>query len=75
MPNYVTNLDKDTGQGKRAVVHYTTGAQAFEVLDDVGRLLGVAVHHRTGGLEALAVRSTSRSPWSTRLAATSRMSR
>lgn len=31
MPNYVTGLDKETGQGKRAVVHYTTGAQAFEV--------------------------------------------
>jgi len=31
MPAYVTGLDKETGQGKRAVVHYTTGAQAFEV--------------------------------------------
>lgn len=31
MPTYVTGLDKETGQGKRAVVHYTTGAQAFEV--------------------------------------------
>jgi len=31
MPNYVTGLDKETGQGKRAVVHFTTGAQAFEV--------------------------------------------
>jgi carbon-monoxide dehydrogenase large subunit len=31
MPTYVTSLDPDTGQGKRAVVHYTTGAQAAEV--------------------------------------------
>jgi len=40
MPEYVTGLDKETGQGKRAVVHYTTGAQAFEVeIDlDTGRV-------------------------------------
>ena len=31
MPTYVTGLDKDTGQGPRAVVHYTTGCQAIEV--------------------------------------------
>jgi carbon-monoxide dehydrogenase large subunit len=31
MPTYVTGLDAETGQGKRAVVHYTTGAQAVEV--------------------------------------------
>jgi CO/xanthine dehydrogenase Mo-binding subunit len=31
MPTYVTGLDAETGQGKRAVVHYTTGAQAAEV--------------------------------------------
>ncbi len=31
MPNYVTGLDKETGQGDRAVVHYTTGAQAIEI--------------------------------------------
>ncbi len=31
MPTYVTNLDFETGQGERAVVHYTTGAQAFEI--------------------------------------------
>ncbi|MBL7201403.1 MAG: xanthine dehydrogenase family protein molybdopterin-binding subunit [Anaerolineae bacterium] len=31
MPTYVTSLDAETGQGKRAVVHYTTGAQAVEV--------------------------------------------
>ena len=28
MPTYVTNLDFETGQGPRAVVHYTVGAQA-----------------------------------------------
>ncbi len=40
MPTYVTGLDKETGQGERAVVHYTTGAQAVEVeVDlDTGRL-------------------------------------
>ncbi len=31
MPTYVTGLDKETGQGPRAVVHYTTGCQAFEI--------------------------------------------
>ena len=31
MPTYVTGLDPETGQGKRAVVHYTTGAQAFDI--------------------------------------------
>ena len=31
MPTYVTNLDFETGQGDRAVVHYTTGAQAFDI--------------------------------------------
>jgi carbon-monoxide dehydrogenase large subunit len=31
MPSYVTSLDAETGQGKRAVVHYTTGAQAVEL--------------------------------------------
>lgn len=43
MPTYVTGLDKETGQGKRAVVHYTTGAQAFEVEIDT----------RTGKLEII----------------------
>ncbi len=40
MPTYVTGLDQETGQGERAVVHYTTGAQALEVeVDlDTGRL-------------------------------------
>ena len=35
MPNYVTGLDPETGQGERAVVHYTTGAQAFEIEIDI----------------------------------------
>ncbi len=35
MPTYVTGLDADTGQGTRAVVHYTTGAQAVEVEVDL----------------------------------------
>ena len=40
MPTYVTNLDFETGQGERAVVHYTTGAQAFdiEIDKDTGRI-------------------------------------
>jgi len=35
MPTYVTSLDPETGQGERAVVHYTTGAQAVEVEVDL----------------------------------------
>jgi CO/xanthine dehydrogenase Mo-binding subunit len=35
MPSYVTGLDAQTGQGPRAVVHYTTGAQAVEVEVDL----------------------------------------
>jgi CO/xanthine dehydrogenase Mo-binding subunit len=31
MPTYVTNLDAETGQGTRAVVHYTVGAQAVDL--------------------------------------------
>ena len=31
MPTYVTNLDPETGQGARAVVHYTVGAQAVDL--------------------------------------------
>jgi CO/xanthine dehydrogenase Mo-binding subunit len=31
MPTYVTNLDFETGQGTRAVVHYTVGAQAVDL--------------------------------------------
>lgn len=40
MPAYVTGLDEATGQGERAVVHFTTGAQAFEIEIDTqtGRL-------------------------------------
>ena len=40
MPTYVTNLDPETGQGTRAVVHYTVGAQAvdLEVDLDTGQL-------------------------------------
>jgi len=35
MPEYVTPLDAETGQGPRAVVHFTTGCQAVEVeVDD-----------------------------------------
>jgi carbon-monoxide dehydrogenase large subunit len=43
MPDYVTGLDNETGQGDRAVVHYTTGAQGFEVEIDL----------RTGKLEII----------------------
>ncbi len=35
MPDYVTSLDDETGQGERAVVHFTTGAQAVEVEVDI----------------------------------------
>jgi len=35
IPTYVTGLDPETGQGERAVVHYTTGAQAVEVEVDL----------------------------------------
>lgn len=35
MPTYVTGLDAETGQGPRAVVHYTTGAQAVEIEVDL----------------------------------------
>jgi carbon-monoxide dehydrogenase large subunit len=31
MPTYVTGLDAETGQGERAVVHYTTGCQGMEI--------------------------------------------
>jgi len=31
MPTYLTDLDPETGQGKRAVVHYTMGAEAVEL--------------------------------------------
>jgi carbon-monoxide dehydrogenase large subunit len=35
MPTYVTNLDFETGQGARAVVHYTVGAQAVDLEVDI----------------------------------------
>ncbi|MBL7161916.1 MAG: xanthine dehydrogenase family protein [Anaerolineales bacterium] len=35
MPTYVTGLDPETGQGERAVVHYTTGAQSVELEVDL----------------------------------------
>ena len=35
MPTYITGLDPETGQGDRAAVHYTTGAQAVEVEVDL----------------------------------------
>jgi CO/xanthine dehydrogenase Mo-binding subunit len=40
MPSYVTDLDPETGQGPRAVVHYTTGAEAvdLEVDTDTGHV-------------------------------------
>ncbi len=31
MPTYITGLDPETGQGPRAVVHYTTGCQAVDL--------------------------------------------
>ncbi len=44
MPTYVTPLSPDTGQGPRAVVHFTTGAQAIEV--DVDTETGEVEVHR-----------------------------
>jgi len=35
MPTYITGLDPETGQGERAAVHYTTGAQAIELEVDL----------------------------------------
>jgi CO/xanthine dehydrogenase Mo-binding subunit len=35
MPTYVTGLDPETGQGTRAVVHYTVGAQAVDLEVDM----------------------------------------
>jgi CO/xanthine dehydrogenase Mo-binding subunit len=31
MPKYVTNLDAETGQGSRAVVHYTVGCEGLDI--------------------------------------------
>jgi carbon-monoxide dehydrogenase large subunit len=47
MPTYVTNLDPETGQGTRAVVHYTVGAQAVDLEVDL----------ETGQLEILNLAS------------------
>ena len=35
MPTYVTGLDPETGQGERAVVHYTVGAQGLDIEIDL----------------------------------------
>jgi len=47
MPTYVTNLDPETGQGTRAVVHYTVGAQAVDLEVDT----------ETGQIEVLRIAS------------------
>jgi CO/xanthine dehydrogenase Mo-binding subunit len=47
MPTYVTNLDFETGQGARAVVHYTVGAQAVDLEVDT----------ETGEIEILKISS------------------
>ena len=47
MPTYVTALDGETGQGPRAVVHYTVGAQAVDLEVDV----------ETGQIEILKIAS------------------
>ncbi len=47
MPTYVTNLDFETGQGARAVVHYTVGAQALDLEVDT----------ETGEVEILKIAS------------------
>jgi CO/xanthine dehydrogenase Mo-binding subunit len=47
MPEYVTPLDPETGQGSRAVVHFTTGCQAVEV----------EVDRETGQVDVLKIAS------------------
>jgi carbon-monoxide dehydrogenase large subunit len=47
MPTYVTGLNPETGQGTRAVVHYTVGAQAVDLEVDV----------ETGQVEILKIAS------------------
>lgn len=47
MPTYVSGLDPETGQGKRAVVHYTVGAQAVDLEVDT----------RTGQINVLKIAS------------------
>jgi CO/xanthine dehydrogenase Mo-binding subunit len=43
VPEYLTGMDPETGQGERPVVHFTVGAQAFEIEVDI----------RTGQLEII----------------------
>ena len=43
MPDYITDLDVETGQGERPVVHFTVGAQAYDLEIDT----------RTGQVEIL----------------------
>jgi CO/xanthine dehydrogenase Mo-binding subunit len=47
MPEYVTPLDPETGQGPRAVVHFTTGCQGVEV----------EVDRETGQVQVLKIAS------------------
>jgi len=47
MPTYITNLDFETGQGTRAVAHYTVGAQAVDLEVDT----------ETGEIEILKIAS------------------
>jgi carbon-monoxide dehydrogenase large subunit len=47
MPSYVSSLDPETGQGTRAVVHYTVGAQAVDL----------EVDRETGQIEVLKIAS------------------
>lgn len=47
MPTYVTGLNPETGQGTRAVVHYTVGAQAVDL----------EVDKETGQIEILKIAS------------------
>ncbi len=47
MPTYVSGLDAETGQGTRAVVHYTVGAQAVDL----------EVDPETGEVEVLKIAS------------------
>ena len=47
MPTYITGLDPETGQGTRAVAHYTVGAQAVDLEVDV----------ETGQIEILKIAS------------------
>jgi len=52
MPTYVTSLDAETGQGERAVVHYTVGCQAVDLEVDIAtgqvEILKVAAAYDVG---------------------------